>query len=101
MMDPDLLAARQDGGVLNSVPELAHVAGVVVALQCRPSGGCQAGRGLVRGSEFVQELFDQDGQVGKAVAQGWQVQIEDLDSIVEILTKGAFARRAFERAIAG
>ena len=84
------VAFRKGHGAFDHVFELAHVAGPVVGEQhfLRPLLPALDGLPRARGDAF-KKMVGQRQNVLLAATQGWQVELDDVQAIVEIFTEPA------------
>ena len=90
VLGPHLITVHQDRGALHQVPELAHVARPMVALEQRDRFVGQALRRLLatRG-ELLKEMAAQDRDVRRALPQRGHVDGEHVQAIEEVLSEAS------------
>ena len=85
---PDRRAARHDHGPLDSVLQLAHVAGPVVAHDPVPGRVLESGDRLaVLLGEAPEELVGEELDVVRSLAQWRQIDLHDSETIVQVLAQ--------------
>src|ERR1700686_1456385 len=101
MFPRDEPTLTQDCRALEHVVKFADVAGPLVAQQHLPRLWRETrGRAPRRSVEFLQECVGQKGDVTTALAQGRNVDIEDLQPIKQILPKAAVRDSPVQVAVA-
>src|SRR5258706_9636337 len=86
----DGLTAREDGGALDRVLQLAHVPGPGVRQQSRARGGGQAQGATTTLRGPGEEMLGKKRNVLAPLAQRWELDEKDIEPIVEILPESAF-----------
>src|SRR5580765_3608905 len=97
MLRTQRLAARHDGGVLQSIAQLAHVAQPGKGLKILQRLGEQ---GAVADAEASQEMLDEDGYVINAFSQRRQLALKHVESEEEVVPErplGDSARQVLVR----
>ena len=99
--DQGLFAADQDVAA-DEVLKLADVSGPVVVLHQTDGASGEQFRGVVEDfCIMVDEVVDQDGQIGDSLAQGWQIDGHCVDAEEEIQAEGAVFDLVAEIAVGG
>ena len=95
-----MVADGDDHGALHDVAQLADVPGPRITLQCihaRSRNGIDA---LAEGfRELVDEAPDELGNVVGALAQRWQLNRKDVQTVVEVLPERIAGNALFEVAV--
>src|ERR1700730_17026379 len=101
MFPRDASTLTQDGRALERVVKLADVARPLVAQQHLPRFWRKTrGRAPRRSAEFLQERVGQKRDVATALAQGRNVDIEDLQPIKQILPEASLSDSPLQITIA-
>src|SRR2546426_608427 len=87
----DVIVAAEHGDPPHHVLELPHVARPVVAAEELEGRGAHGRRLPVLGDEATLEVLDERGNVLRPLAQRWDTDLDDVESIVEVLAEGASA----------
>ena len=56
---------------------------------------------MIVGTRLTQKVVHQQGDVLRTLAQGWQMQVDEVDAIEQILTEGMFAHHGAQVGIGG
>ncbi len=81
---------------------MPHIAWPAVAEQCRVGAGCKsADRALNLCACLLHEVSGQQQNVLTALAQRWNLKIEDIKAVEQVFTEGAFADHLFQIAVGG
>src|ERR1700730_9047202 len=101
MFPRDQPTFTQDGRALERVVKLADVARPTVTQQHLPRLWRDTQRRAPRRSgEFLQERVGQERDVATALAQGWNVDVEDLQPIEQILPEASLSDSPLQITIA-
>src|SRR2546430_15415972 len=100
MFAADVAAVGKDDGTLDGVAQLAHVARPRIRNEVPLRIALDAGRGSPNGlsdltKEHVRELED----IFCAVAQGRQLDLEDAEPVIQVLSEFAALHRGMEVAV--
>ena len=100
MLRADGVAITQQGGALQQVAQLPHIAGVRLCLQ----QGQRSARQLQcpgRGRHTLQQRACQQGGIALAFAQRWQVDGKSAQAVVQVFTKAPCGHHVLQVAVRG
>ena len=93
----DHAALAQDEGPLQDIFEFPDISGIVVGHQAGKRLVADAGYVLLLdGVQVMDEVCDQKRQVFQPLPQGRQCDADDIDPVVEVFAKPAFADQTFQ-----
>src|SRR5262249_38653926 len=98
----DGIVPAQDHAATNDVLQFADVAGIAVAEQDDESLGADFQIRLLVGlTKQPQKMIDKQGDIAASRAQGRQIQTDDIEPVVEVLTKAALFDERHEILVGG
>ena len=93
----DRLSFDEDDRTLDDIFQFTDVARPIVLLGLFDRSLCKFK--LARTCEFLQEVVHQEGDVCCALAQRWDVDLQDIDPVEEVFSKEAILDALWKRTV--
>src|SRR5688572_25119309 len=95
MLEVDLAPAREHDGALDRMGELAHVPGERILHERLPSARPHPGWNAAR-AVASKKMRQEEGHVRSTIAQRWEVEVENVEAKVEVVSELSFGDERLE-----